>query len=497
MMSRCRWLRDERSVLFLLTLLAGALRIIFLIFDNMPSDAAGHVVSALRILENPSLMANYDGNCSTLHKYAIAPFIFWGRDPVLASRLFTLIFGIFLIIPFYGTLKLLFDSRVALFSTFILAFYPLHIVQSSTITADAVYYFFLWSFLYFFFVYIKSKEHPLNLWVSAGLFNLASLLRFECWIFIPFLFLLLCPKGMKKALLFTSLSLIGPGFCLFMNRMIHHDLLYSFNAAARTAYAEITQAKIPCYDPRFWSWFHVLWGSAGPTLMAGGVGGIFLAIVSRRKWEFAVFFGILFFALTFNSYAARMWHHERYSIPLVLWLIPYAVYFFDRVFGILGPRWKVLLILFVFFSMAGFFWTSFRAMPNMLNFTLPEITELGAWLRKNVGPRENIIIDADPFHVYPANIMLRTGISPQRCLVLKNPIFGKRLFENKKNILNYLLLNRPRYLALNSEGQLQQKIFKFDLKEKKIVMDGIVFEIRLIKDLRHHGQYLVYEISYE
>lgn len=497
MKSRWQWLWEERGAVFFLALLAGVLRIIFLKFDNMPSDAAGHIAYALRIADDAGLMVNYDGNCSTLHKYAIFPFMAIARDPIFGARIFTLIFGVSLILPYYATIKLLFDRRVAIFSTLLLVFYPLHIVQSSTVSSDAVYYFFIWCSFYYFFAYAYSKSDSRNLWISSVFFNIAALLRFESWIFIPFLFLLSSYKGLRRASIFFGLCMLGPFFCVTLNAIIHQDPFYSFNAAAHTAFAEITQGRIPSYDPRFWGWFHVLWRTAGPVLVIGGLAGIGLAILSRRKWELAVFLGVMFSALTLNSYAARAWHHERYSIPLVFWLIPYAVFFFERVSGLWKYRQATFFAFCIFLPLLSFCHMPFSAMPNMLRLTPPEINELGIWLKKNIKANENVIIDADPFNTFTANIMLRTGIPPQRCLTLKNPVFGKNAFENQKDFVNYLQNTRPRYLVLSAEGQLQQKFLKFALKQKSVRLDGVFFEVMLTKDIRQWGRYVIYKITYE
>ena len=116
-MLKRKWFDSDKILLSLLIFLSAAVRIFFLIkFDNIPGDAAGHVERALRILENPGLLY-FDGNCSTFYLYAIASFMWFWHDPILAPRVFTALFGIFLVVPYYGTLKILFDRTIAFFST--------------------------------------------------------------------------------------------------------------------------------------------------------------------------------------------------------------------------------------------------------------------------------------------------------------------------------------------------------------------------------------------
>lgn len=101
--------------------LAAAVRIFFLLkYNEMPGLAATNVQAALRILEKPDLLSNFNGNGSTFYRYMIAALMFFWRDPLWAPKVFTLLFGIFLALPYYGTLKILFGRRIAFFSSTVL-----------------------------------------------------------------------------------------------------------------------------------------------------------------------------------------------------------------------------------------------------------------------------------------------------------------------------------------------------------------------------------------
>ncbi|MBU9888732.1 MAG: glycosyltransferase family 39 protein, partial [Candidatus Omnitrophica bacterium] len=261
---------QDKSLLVLLLLMAAAVRIFFLLrFENMPGDALGNVERALSILENPSLSMGYDGNSSTLYKYALASVLYFWRDPLLAPRVFTAFFGILLILPYYGTLKVLFGRAVAFFSSVVLAFYPSHVVQSGVTVPAAVYYFFLFGCFYYFFSYRAGQKGGWALGAAALLFNIASLLRFESWLFIPVFSLLLWPRGRRAAFFFLMLSVAAPCTTLYFNHISQQDFLYSFNAASRTMHAEIMSGRVP-YNPSPWSWLAVLWRDLGGSLVTGG-----------------------------------------------------------------------------------------------------------------------------------------------------------------------------------------------------------------------------------
>jgi len=373
-------LKIERLLLFLLVVLAAAIRIFFLFkYENMGAGAAGNVERALQILENPDLQLNFDGNTSTLFKYMMASLLYFWRDPVLAPRALTSLFGIFLVVPYYGTVRVLFDRTIAFFSSLVLVFYPLHIVQSGVTTSDAVYFFFLFGSFYYYFSYQSGQKRLPALLLSALSFNIASLLRFESWVFIPIFFILLWPQKKKAAFLFGGLSAIFPCLHLMMSHFWGPGTFFSFTAPAWTTHKEIMIGRIP-YDSRPWSWLAILCRSTGTSLVFAGVPGMVLAFLIRQKRQLAIFFLVLFSGFTINTLAARMAVNDRYSIILALLMIPYAWFFGDRFLAFLGIRRKTILALLLFFPAVGFLQVArspIERMPGMLYIIPPEIKALG------------------------------------------------------------------------------------------------------------------------
>ncbi|MFH1208620.1 MAG: glycosyltransferase family 39 protein [Candidatus Omnitrophota bacterium] len=500
-MPKGKWFESDKILLSLLILLSAGLRIFFLLkFDNMPGDAAGHVERALRILENPNLLSNFDGNSSTLYKYSIASFMYFWRDPVLAPRVFTALFGIFLVVPYYGTLKVLFDRTIAFFSTLMLVFYPLHVIQSSVATSDAVYYFFLFSAFYYLFSYKIIQKRLSALLLSALSLNIASLLRFECWIFIPVFFMLLWPKGKKPAFLFLILSLVFPCGLFAFNQFFCHDFFYSFDAAGRTAHAEIAMGRFP-YDPRWWSWLDVLWRSSGPSLVIGGLSGIVLAFLTRQKRQLSIFFLVLWLAFTINTLSARMVCGVRYSIILGLFLIPYAWFFIDRLLAFVGLR-KIVFFILALLSIltvdfAQALWKEIPLTTELLCVTPSGIKNIAKWLKDHVQKDEFLVIEADSHDGFPSNILLRSGIHSQKCTLVYAPLFENKLFENKEKARKYFLRVRPKYLVLNSGGYLK-KVLSFDLNQQNQSLGNISFKVvfEQYEPMLEIGKYIIYKISY-
>lgn len=492
-----KWFDGEKDGLFLLVVFAAGLRLFFLLnYENMPGNATDSIVRAFDMIANPSLALNFDGNRSTLFNYALAVFLYFWRDPMLAPRVFTMIFGVLLVFPYYGTLKTLFDARIAFLSSLVLVFCPLHIVQSGTATVDSVYYFFLFASFYYFFKYKNDGEQKPALWASIFLFNMGSLLRFESWLFPPLFFFLLWPKSKGVAFRFLIFSMVFPCAWLLLNQIVYQDCLLTFRKAAMTAHTEILAGTVP-YDPRIFSWLLVLWRSSGASLVIGGILGVLYAILTRKRFELALFFLVLLSAFTINSCSARMWHTERYSIILTLLLIPYAWFFADRLLAFLKIRRTVFFIGLLIFPAAET-WAIVRkpivSIPHMFSLMTEDVYNLGLWLKKNVRQDETIIIGADRFDVYPSYFMLRGGILPSsRCLIVWNTTPS---FEDRGGFERYLWTHRTKYLVLNSEGCLQ-KTLGLDLNLKEQSGGGIVFEAVFEQEVPTFGKYIIYRISYQ
>jgi 4-amino-4-deoxy-L-arabinose transferase-like glycosyltransferase len=496
-MDRKERFKNEKAWLFLGIILTAAVRIFFLLnCENMPGTATDAVVRALRILEDPRLLLNFDGNRSTLFNYALASFLFFWRDPVLAPRAFALIFGVFLVLPYYGTLKSLFDRRIAFFSSLVLVFCPLHVIQSGTATADTAFYFFLFSAFYYFFKFKDDQKRTSAFWLSVFLFNIASLMRFESWLFIPLFFILLRPKGKEAALRFLILSSVFPCIWLLLNQIRHYAFLTTFQTAAMTAREEIAAGTVP-YDPRVFSWIVVLWRSSGASLVIGGLSGIVLAFVTRQKRQLAIFFLVLLSAFTVNSCAARMWHAERYSILLALLLIPYAWFFASKALACLGDRKALFLICFLIFPAVDI-WQIVRKPDSTLPFAVSlmheNVTRVAQWLKTNVRQNETLVIGADRCDVLPDYIVLRAGITPlSRCFVAWT--HAEPRFNNKKAFEMYIWEHRTSYLVLNS-GSYLQRILNLEPNKKSQDFGEAVFELAFEANVPMSGRFVIYRISY-
>nr|MBU9888927.1 hypothetical protein [Candidatus Omnitrophota bacterium] len=252
------------------------------------------------------------------------------------------------------------------------------------------------------------------------------------------------------------------------------------------------------YNPSPWSWVAVLWRGLGGSLVRGGLGGMAWAFVTRQKRQLALFFLVLWGVFTVNSMLARMTVDERYALVLALLLIPYAWFFADRLLSFLRVRRALFFIVVLFFSLLGFLQTTPRWMredSGIFCVTPPEIIRVAEWLKSHVRPDEFVIIEADAYDVFPSNILIRSGISPEKCLILNTPLPDNWFTRDREGARQYVLERRPAYLVLNSKGFVA-RVLGFDPQQKRQNLENASFEPVFEQEVGGYGTFVIWKGDY-
>lgn len=489
--------RNKLAILLLLVLACIIRVLIIFNFDNKPGDTMSHVESALRILESPGLFRNFDANTSVLYNYMLAASIYFWNNPLLSPRIFTVIFGIAVIIPFYLLIKILFNERIAFYSGLLLVFYPLHAFQSGYTTSDIVFQFFLISALYCFFKFRQNKQRLGVLILSVVLLNIAALLRFESWIFIPLLPLFLCGKKIKYPLIFFFSAAILPCVWLFFCYYITKDTFYSFTMPAKTMRAQILSQ--PAYSKEVLGWLRILSSNIGFHIVLIGLCGIAAAFLRRKSFYLALFFLLLLSAYTVNSLLSRMWYAERYTLILGLLILPYSFLFIEKVTLLLKINPIIVFLPFILFSLLNFnkiYHLPIFYMPTMVTAKFPrEISDIAMWLKENNTPGDKIILGSSKLSDFIPDIVVRSGISPRRFFEVYTPLV-EEIHRPKSRILEYIFKERPRYIVLHSNSYLREAL-DFDMEQEELDNFDLAFKRVFVRNTTiDSGNYSIYEISY-
>ncbi len=485
----------KRNLLIIVFLLVLAILIrtesLLTVDNNDGSPPMERVVGAISINENPRLDLNFDGNSSVLYEYSLALFLYFWHDPLLAPRIFTMIFGVLTIVPYYFLIRMLFSERIAFYSGILFALYPFHAIFSTISMPGVVFHFFLFCSLYYLFKFEVRERKLIWVIVSALLFNIAAMLRFESWSLIPFLSLIIYKKREKRySIIFFALSLILPLIWVFLCYKYTKNPFYSFVMAGRTAFGRVLY-----FGPepkQILGWFRILTTTIGYTIVLSGIVGMGYAFFKKKFLHLALMFLFLYFLYTINVFSQRMAYFPRYSIILGLLILPYSVVCFEKILSFVKLKQSILILFFVFLSICDFRRIFIYNAPV---YIYPkELKKVAIWLKENVPSTKRLIIGSDELDMSEQFIVVRSGIPPRNFHIVVTPFYSLGSIT-KDTIEGYITAIKPNYLVLNSTGFLQE-VLNFDMSRGEIIENGHVFKlVYSIDGVR--GKYNIYKIQYD
>lgn len=242
-MPRARRSREVVLGLLLVLLLATA-RVLFLPDATTDGgDPVSRVWRTIRWLEDPHLITH--GVWGPLHYYLMA-FVLWiWPDPVHATVGLHLVIGITTPLLVYAFTRTAFAGpRAALLVALTYAIYPIAIRNSLQVRSEVPFVF----FVLIGFIFLELARRDDGSWrhaLAAGVaLTLAAMLRYEAWMLIPLLALLLWRKP-RLMIVFVASALIHPLFWMAGNAIQTGDPLYSVNWASRHERETMGKALIP------------------------------------------------------------------------------------------------------------------------------------------------------------------------------------------------------------------------------------------------------------
>ena len=207
----------ELFIILVLVLLSFAIRLCFInVPQNIGDDAANYAVLGKNLIEGRgfvSISGQIDTYTSPLYPFFIGVFYIFIKNSELAGRLVSVFWGALLIVPVYFLSKRMYNIKVAIISSILVAFYFILIRYSVEVLSESMYTFLLTAGV--LIGYIALVEHKYILYLLAGvIFGLCYLTRAEGlgYIFILILmmgiFWLLDQKREKKRKLFICSILL-------------------------------------------------------------------------------------------------------------------------------------------------------------------------------------------------------------------------------------------------------------------------------------------------
>lgn len=276
--------RSERWAIVVVVAVALAARLAALPFATSDGgDTAYRIWDGLAWLSDPRVL--HSGVWGPLHFYLIGLSLFIVRDPVHTPVVMSVLFGVGSAALVYLFVRREFGKvRVALLAGLTYAIYPMAIRNSVSVRSETLCVFFI---LLTMLAVARARRED-GTWrhaVGGGVaLTLASALRYEAWVLIPLLTLLLWHR---RALMLTFLAcaLIHPIFWMWGNWVDRGDPFFGTSYAARWELQSMGRSHIPLRKLLSLAATYPLDMLRGMSPLLGLItaAGAVLALVGRRK----------------------------------------------------------------------------------------------------------------------------------------------------------------------------------------------------------------------
>lgn len=224
MLSKISLSKDFKTISIILCLGFFSRAIALIFSSTTDGDAVERIYIAWRWLENPQIITH--GVWLPLHTYLLAGVMWLFQDQFFAPIALNIVFSVATAIPLYFFTKNEFGEKYSWFVSCAFLFCPLAFVNSLMALSETTFTFFVAVSLYF----VSQARKNYGTWhhaLFAGLsLTLAAHTRYEGWILIPLLGILLWKKP-QILVVFLTTSLISPIFWLLASYINYGNALYS------------------------------------------------------------------------------------------------------------------------------------------------------------------------------------------------------------------------------------------------------------------------------
>ncbi|HTZ74127.1 MAG TPA: glycosyltransferase family 39 protein [Candidatus Aquilonibacter sp.] len=486
-------------------LVGASLRVVFFIFgQNNGGDAVARAELTARWLQHPALRLNFEP-WLPLHFWLMAGMSFLVRDTAVGTRLLSLVLGLSSLWVLWLLARRLYNDSTATFSLAIFALYSLHIAYSTTSSSEVPYLFFVLLGLLAFFIHRETHSLP-QLCLSAVALGVAAGIRYEAWvcIFSLFLILVFMPSGppnirrrIREVLLFGCLAGLWPVFWMLYQWKFFSKPLYGVTMNYAWVPQQLTGlSRSMLY--RFALPPGVLLITLTPVVLAAALYGMWLSLRQPRGREFCVVISLTAAAFVIQIAKGGLLPLARYTITLGTFAIIVAGYGFDR-WALLLPRrralqFRVAVGVLLACNLGGILVLSesrapvadkFASISPLLRFPR-HIEKVRQFLVPHLRAGDRVVVD--DYNVESNIVAAAIGLPLLR---------GNRAFlaseQPLSELFQYISTEHPRYLIYSSQGTLRDELRLPNVCSSTplVLRDGMGFSCVFSDDV-----YQVYTIRY-
>lgn len=426
----------------LLIFTAAIIRLYILLISNncFKADPISRVFVTMKWLAKKGLTLPESGDWLPLHFYIMGAALRIYYNPFFVPKFISFVFGVLSIVVFYKLVHMIFGERISFLSLGLLVFYPIHILCSTVSLSEVIFLFFLLFSFYLFFRYLEVRSTRLLL-LSALSLACASMLRYEAWLFILFIpYLLSIEKGarLRDAAYFLFITSILP--VLWIASLKFNVLSFKHDEAVGPFLLSIGYTL----PKRLYYWQGLLYNSFGPLFYMALVAGLYFSIRAGKAIRYytamclAIF--IFFILATTLKYVSL---DDCYAISFAAMMFPLSIYGIDNI--VKRSRFRnFIAAVFVILTMY------ILAKDVRVPVCGSECDLIADYLKHNADKDDDVILD-------------HCGLGPEYYyILLKSGLLNGRVFlihrESRKEILDYIENEKPKYVIASERGSIDSDI---------------------------------------
>ncbi|NEP10117.1 MAG: hypothetical protein F6K14_07850 [Symploca sp. SIO2C1] len=401
-------LSKDLKIIILILCLGFSSRLIALPFSTTThTDAVGRLYIAQNWLDNPHIITH--GLWLPLHTYLTGGVIWFINDPILAPILLNICFSVATAIPLYFFTKNEFGKPACWFVSCAFLFYPIAFRNSLQALSDTPFAFFVAMALLF----ISRSRKKNGSWkdaLIAGLFmNLSAMLRYEGWVLIPLLAVLLWRKP-RILLTFCLCSTLFPLFWMVGNYIHHGSFIHSIKAHKATELDSRQFKEVITITERILRIMFfpsiLIFGMTFFVFILSFLGAIKALYKRQENSCFLIPFAGLFIFYFFNAVTDSLAMEARYSLTLGLLLLPFSAEILNRFYSVKKRRLLSVIIIASMFPLSYTPHLIFALSPSTLEAipessrdprtfleAIPRLSKNTELISKSVNKNINIIND--------------------------------------------------------------------------------------------------------
>lgn len=321
---------------------------VFPLTQNLYGDAVVRTDLAARWAADPHWIFSFaDGafQFGPLHLYVVGLALELGIPRADAGRWVSLLFGVLTLFPLFAFTRRLFDWKAGVVACLALSFWGLHIQLSTTAASESLGLFLICGVAWQLLKAVQLGTFA-PLFGAAVFLNLAAMVRYDVWPFIPLLAVLLVfhgpdrIAGVTRGVLFGMMAMVFPLFWLHGNEVDTGSALHPIHYIdafhkewARNEIAWMGELRFRLQNAFFWPGVFLF--TFTPLVGGFALSGFIRATVTRPhlRWlGYWVLIPTLFYAFK-ASVLLSFVPIGRFAVNQAVLLLPFTAYGFFMLVG--------------------------------------------------------------------------------------------------------------------------------------------------------------------